>query len=45
VAAGAHGVIIGRNVWQHPKMEQMIAAMCAIVHDGSTVESALTLLR
>jgi DhnA family fructose-bisphosphate aldolase class Ia len=45
VEAGAHGVIIGRNVWQHPRMEKMIAALCAVVHEEATVASALKLLR
>jgi len=45
VRAGAAGVIFGRNVWQRPKMEKLIAALCAIVHDRETVESARKLLR
>jgi DhnA family fructose-bisphosphate aldolase class Ia len=43
--AGAAGVIFGRNVWQHPKMEKMINAICAIVHDDENVAGALALLR
>ncbi len=43
--AGAAGVIFGRNVWQHPAMEKMIGALCAIVHEGSSVASALKRLR
>jgi fructose-bisphosphate aldolase / 2-amino-3,7-dideoxy-D-threo-hept-6-ulosonate synthase len=43
--AGAAGVIFGRNVWQHPKMEKLIAAICAIVHEDDSVQSALKLLR
>jgi len=45
VEAGAHGVIIGRNVWQHPRMEKMIAALCAVVHEEAAVNSAMKLLR
>jgi DhnA family fructose-bisphosphate aldolase class Ia len=45
VKADAHGIIFGRNVWQHPKMEKMIAALCAIVHEDESVRSALKLLR
>ncbi len=45
VQAGAAGVIFGRNVWQHPKMEKLIAAICAIVHEDEIVQSALKLLR
>jgi DhnA family fructose-bisphosphate aldolase class Ia len=45
VQADAAGIIFGRNVWQHPKMEQLIAALCAIVHDEDSVSNALKLLR
>jgi len=45
VRAGAAGIIFGRNVWQHPKMEKLIAALCAIVHDMESVDSARKLLR
>jgi len=45
VRAGAAGIIFGRNVWQHPKMEKLIAALCAVVHDVESVESARKLLR
>ncbi|MBI5472631.1 MAG: fructose-bisphosphate aldolase [Ignavibacteriae bacterium] len=45
VQSGAAGIIFGRNVWQHPKMEQLIAAFCAIVHDEESVQNALKLLR
>lgn len=45
VEAGAHGVIVGRNVWQHPRMEKMIAALCAVVHEEAAVNSAMKILR
>ncbi len=45
VQADAAGIIFGRNVWQHPKMESLIAALCAIVHEDETVSAALKLLR
>jgi DhnA family fructose-bisphosphate aldolase class Ia len=45
VAAGAAGIIFGRHLWQHPKMEKMINAICAVVHDEENVKSALGLLR
>jgi len=38
-------IIFGRNVWQHPKMERLINAICAIVHEEESVQSALKLLR
>jgi len=45
VRAGADGIIFGRNVWQHPRMEKMIAALCTIVHEDENVEVAAKLLR
>jgi DhnA family fructose-bisphosphate aldolase class Ia len=42
--AGAAGVCIGRNVWQRPRVEGMIAALGAIVHDGASVDEAMRLL-
>lgn len=45
VQADAHGVVFGRNIWQHPRMEKMIAALCAIVHDDETVAQARKLLK
>jgi len=44
VVAGAAGACIGRNVWQRPRPEGMIAALCAIVHDDATVDEAVRLL-
>jgi DhnA family fructose-bisphosphate aldolase class Ia len=35
---------MGRNVWQRSRVEGMIAALCAIVHDDAPVEDALRLL-
>lgn len=45
VKADADGIIFGRNVWQHPQMEKLIAALCAVVHEEESVRSALKLLR
>jgi fructose-bisphosphate aldolase/2-amino-3,7-dideoxy-D-threo-hept-6-ulosonate synthase len=42
--AGAAGITMGRNVWQRQRVEGMIAALCAIVHDDASVEDALRLL-
>jgi DhnA family fructose-bisphosphate aldolase class Ia len=44
VAAGAAGVCMGRNVWQRPQPERMIAALCAIVHSDASVDEAMGLL-
>ena len=43
--AGARGVAVGRNVFQHDTPTKMTRAICAIVHEGSTVREALELLK
>jgi DhnA family fructose-bisphosphate aldolase class Ia len=45
IQAGAAGIIFGRNVWQYPKMEKLMRALCAIVHEEESVEKALKILR
>jgi len=42
--AGAKGVAIGRNVWQHPSPKKIAAALRAIVHEEERVASAMKLL-
>ena len=42
--AGAAGLSIGRNVFQHKNPTLMVKALTAIVHDGATVEKALKIL-
>ncbi len=42
--AGAAGLVIGRNVWQRPRIEGMIAALCALTHEDASIEEALDLL-
>lgn len=39
--AGASGVAIGRNLWDHAAPARMIAAVGLLVHGGGTVEEAL----
>ena len=39
--AGAVGIAVGRNVWQHANPAGMAKAMQAVVHEGASVESAL----
>ena len=41
IGAGAAGVAIGRNVWQHPDPPMIAKAIWRIVHDGATAEAAL----
>jgi DhnA family fructose-bisphosphate aldolase class Ia len=41
LSAGAEGVIFGRNVWQHPRPEAVLAALNAMVHEAASVDQAL----
>jgi class I fructose-bisphosphate aldolase len=41
IDAGATGVAIGRNVWQHPNPASVCRALVAIVHGGANVSQAL----
>ena len=41
LSAGAEGIIFGRNVWQHPKPDAVLAGLAAMVHDAASVEDAL----
>ena len=43
--AGAHGVSIGRNIFQYKKPGNMIKAVKQIVHKGSSVTSAMEALK
>ena len=43
--AGASGIAIGRNVWQHKSPKKMAAAMETIVHGGDRVDTAIKLLQ
>ncbi len=42
--AGASGISIGRNVFQHKNPSKMVKALSMIVHKGSSVEEALEFL-
>jgi DhnA family fructose-bisphosphate aldolase class Ia len=44
LSAGAEGVIFGRNIWQHPEPASVLAALTAMVHEGASVEQALSLV-
>ncbi len=37
VAAGAAGITFGRNIWQSPRMDEMIGSLQQIVHGGGAV--------
>jgi class I fructose-bisphosphate aldolase len=44
LAAGAAGLSIGRNVFQHETPALMIKALSTIVHKNASVEAALKIL-
>ncbi|MBM4417135.1 MAG: hypothetical protein FJ033_02270 [Chloroflexi bacterium] len=39
-AAGARGIVYGRNVILHPRPDRMIAALGEVIHGGATVDQA-----
>ncbi len=43
IDAGAKGIAIGRNVWQHPEPTKIASALRAIVHEEESVATALKL--
>jgi len=43
--AGAAGLSIGRNAFQHEKPDKMIQALSKMVHQNATVENAIDLLK
>ncbi len=43
--AGAAGVSIGRNVFQHPRPSRMVESLSSIVHGGMPVSHALEILK
>jgi predicted phospho-2-dehydro-3-deoxyheptonate aldolase len=43
--AGAAGVSIGRNAFQHKTPEKMVAALCKMVHEGAGVKEAVAILK
>ena len=43
--AGAAGVSIGRNAFQHKDPEKMVAALCKMVHCDASVKDALDVLK
>jgi fructose-bisphosphate aldolase / 2-amino-3,7-dideoxy-D-threo-hept-6-ulosonate synthase len=42
---GAAGIVFGRNVWKHPKVDRIIRAIAAIVHENESVTGALKILK
>jgi 3-hydroxy-5-phosphonooxypentane-2,4-dione thiolase len=44
IAAGAHGIDMGRNIWQSDHPVPMLKALRAIVHENATVLEAMEVL-
>ncbi len=44
MVAGASGIAVGRNVWQHANPAAVAAALQSIVHDEASVDAALKLI-
>jgi fructose-bisphosphate aldolase/2-amino-3,7-dideoxy-D-threo-hept-6-ulosonate synthase len=42
--AGAAGLSVGRNVFQHEHPDRLVRAACAIVHEGKSADEAIELL-
>ncbi|MEM3137610.1 MAG: hypothetical protein QW760_03760 [Thermofilaceae archaeon] len=38
---GAQGVIVGRNIWQHPTPRQALKALSKVVHEGCIAKEAV----
>ncbi len=43
--AGATGLSIGRNAFQHKAPEKMVTALCKMVHKGASVKDAMKILQ
>jgi predicted phospho-2-dehydro-3-deoxyheptonate aldolase len=43
--AGAKGISIGRNAFQHATPALMVKAMCAMVHKGASIKETTTMLK
>jgi DhnA family fructose-bisphosphate aldolase class Ia len=41
IGAGARGVAIGRNVFQHESPALIVRRICAVVHQGLSAKEAL----
>jgi len=44
LAAGAAGVSIGRNAFQHKNPEKIVGALCKMVHNNATIDEAIAMI-
>ena len=40
MAQGAHGMVYGRNIYQHDNPKAVVAALMAMIHDGADGQAA-----
>ena len=40
---GAHGLVYGRNIYQHPNPSRIVAAFMAMIHKGASADEALSI--
>jgi len=40
LAQGAHGMVYGRNIYQHDNSNAVVAALMAMIHDGADADAA-----
>ncbi|MBU2145938.1 MAG: aldolase [Alphaproteobacteria bacterium] len=40
MAQGAHGMVYGRNIYQHDNPRAVVAALMALIHDGADADAA-----
>jgi fructose-bisphosphate aldolase, class I len=45
LAAGAQGMVYGRNIYQHPSPRAVVAALMAMIHQGAPADRALAIYR
>jgi len=43
LAQGAHGLVYGRNIYQHPNPARIVSAFMAMIHDGADAARAVAI--
>ena len=43
LAQGAHGLVYGRNIYQHPNPARIVTAFMAMIHEGAGADRALAI--
>ena len=41
LSQGAHGLVYGRNIYQHPNPSRIVAALMAMIHEGANATRAM----